>query len=223
MREGSDNTKPVSGWRSFRRIGPSGSLVRSSFALLFPLLIAATAAADANFDPDTGFRIKHYRAVLPDSVPGGERIYTQDVEKLFRDGEAVFLDVMPSTGASYNPKTGKWRLVKRHSNIPGSVWLPDVGRGRIDAVMESYFSSNLSRLTGGEKSKPLVIYCQSDCWMAWNAVQRAAALGYSKIYWYPEGINGWADWDNPTVPAVPVPVEVENKRSATKNHPDGRK
>lgn len=170
-----------------------------------------TAGASAH-DPETGYRIAHYRAAVPPEVPGGTRIWLDDIDRLVKDDDAVLLDVMPATGFGYDPRTGRWRLSKIHDNIPGSVWLPDVGRGRISAELDRYFRENLERLTGGDTSRALIVYCQSDCWMGWNAVQRAAGYGYRKIYWYPEGIDGWRDWEREFDKAVPVPVDVSKAR-----------
>jgi PQQ-dependent catabolism-associated CXXCW motif protein len=158
------------------------------------------------YDTQTGFRIKHYRSATPDDVPGGKRIDIGAVDDLLAEGNAVLLDVMPSTGASFSPRTGKWRLSQKHDNIPGSVWLPDVGLGTIPPELQRFLAGNLERITGGDLSRPLIVYCQSDCWMAWNAVQRIAGLGYRTIYWYPDGIDGWRDFDRELVPAIPTPV-----------------
>ena len=37
----------------------------------------------------------------------------------------------------------------------------------------------------------LVIYCQADCWMSWNAAKRALSYGYPNVAWYPDGTDGW--------------------------------
>lgn len=164
------------------------------------------ADMDGSFDPETGYRIAHYRAAVPATVPGGVRAGLGKVDELVKSG-AVLLDVMPSEGAGPDPATGAWRLSHRHQTIPGATWLPDVGRGRIAPVFERYLADNLERLSGADKSKPVVIFCQSDCWMAWNAVQRAAKLGYTQLYWFAEGTDGWVEWgDRHLVPADPVPV-----------------
>lgn len=160
----------------------------------------------SEFDPATGYRIARYRAALPDDAPGAIRIFVPDVEALVKDKKAILLDVMASDGAGPDPVTGQWRLSKTHDHIPGSTWLPDVGKGRLDARLVAYLRSNLERLTGGDRSRAIIIYCQSDCWMSWNAVKRAAALGYTSLYWLPEGTDGWRDWDGRLVPAVPEPV-----------------
>jgi len=178
------------------------------FTACLMLLGSQACAQHAHIDPASGYRISHYRAVVPDTAPGATRVGTQEVEEFFKEGKVAFIDVLPSTGAGFDPNTGQWRLSETHANIPGSKWLPDVGRGNPDAVLDRYFALNLKAVTGGDKSGAILIYCKADCWMAWNAVKRAAGYGYTNIYWYPDGIDGWAEWDNPTAPAVPVPVTV---------------
>lgn len=169
---------------------------------------AASAAGDgaASFDPATGYRIAHYRAAVPETVPGGTRVDLDKLDELIK-GSAVLLDVMPSEGAGVDPATGKWRLSRPHQTIPGATWLPDVGRGKLTAAFESYLKSNVETLTKGDKAKPIIIFCQSDCWMSWNAVQRLADLGYTKLYWFPEGTDGWVEWgDRKLAQAEPVPM-----------------
>ena len=162
------------------------------------------AADEPAFDPASGYRIAHYRAAVPDTVPGGNRIDLEKLDQLVKAG-AVLLDVMPSEGAGPDPVTGAWRLSRPHQTIPGAAWVPDVGRGKITPAFESYFKANLEKLSGGDTSKPVIVFCQSDCWMAWNAVQRAASYGYSALYWYPEGTDGWVEWgDRKLAPAEPV-------------------
>ena len=82
-------------------------------------------------------------------------------------------------------------------NIPGSVWLPNVGYGELSAEFADYFRTELERLTGGDKSKPLVFYCDANCWMSWNAAKRAMTYGYSAVQWYPDGTDGWKEADLP--------------------------
>lgn len=174
-------------------------LIAGSFANVSP-------ASDDAFDSVTGYRIAHYRAAVPETVPGGTRVDLDAVDKLIAEG-GVLLDVMPSEGAGADPATGAWRLSQPHSSIPGATWLPDVGRGKISSAFEAYLASETARLTDGDKAKPLIVFCQSDCWMGWNAVQRLAKLGYSNIYWYPEGTDGWVEWgDRKLAPVDPVPL-----------------
>ena len=36
-------------------------------------------------------------------------------------------------------------------------------------------------------------FCHPDCWASYNAAKRLVALGYSQVYWYPAGMEGWQD------------------------------
>jgi len=55
----------------------------------------------------------------------------------------------------------------------------------------------------------IVMYCQADCWMSWNAAKRALSFGYSNIAWYPDGTDGWERANLPTVEAQPKPRPAE--------------
>ena len=185
--------------------------------LTLALLTAAHAEeSPEHFDAETGYRISRYRAPTPETAPGATTITVDEVKGIIRRERAVLIDAMPGEGAGADPKTGEWRLVKTRAHIPGSVWLPDVGRGRLTPAMESYFKANLDRLTGGDRARALIIYCVADCWMGWNAAKRAASYGYTHIYWFPDGTDGWRDWAGDLVPATPVPLPPDNAAAATK-------
>lgn len=186
------------------RVARLGMCMAASVALAAGGKACAGEDADA-FDPITGYRIAHYRAAVPETVKGGTRVDLDRVDALLKDG-ALLLDVMPSEGAGPDPATGAWRLSRPHQTIPAATWLPDVGRGKVTPPFEAYLADNVARLTAHDKAKAIIVFCQSDCWMAWNAVQRIAALGYTSLYWFPEGTDGWVEWgDRKLVPAVPVP------------------
>lgn len=187
----------------------------ASGALLAVYASAAIAAGNPDFDSETGYRIGHYRTPTPPDVPGGKRVDADDIDKLLPQG-AKLIDVMPSEGPGLDAATGQWNLARTHDTIPNSVWLPDVGRGKLTPDLDCYLRRQLARLTGGDFSRPLVMFCQSDCWMSWNAVQRAAALGYKRLYWYPEGSDGWRDWDRKLAVAVPTPAERDQMDPATR-------
>lgn len=161
-----------------------------------------------HIDPETGFRTAYYRAGLPPVVPGGTRITVEKAKALFETNEALFIDVMAHTGTGPDPIDGHWRLAEPRSNIPGSTWLADVGTGTLTPSMTRYFKSNLEKLTRSEREKPLVIYCTADCWMAWNAVKRAAGWGYKNLLWFPEGTDEWREKGLPLENAKPVPLKI---------------
>ncbi len=170
-------------------------------------------AAERHFDPQSGYRISRYRAPVPERVEGAQSIIADDVDGIVAEHGALLIDVMPSDGAGLDRHTGEWRMMKPHLNIPGSHWLPDVGFGEADPLLQRYLEDSLADLTGGNKAHPLIIYCQADCWMSWNAVRRVHALGYQNLYWLPEGTDGWRDWDLPLVPATPRPVATGSQNA----------
>jgi PQQ-dependent catabolism-associated CXXCW motif protein len=92
------------------------------------------------------------------------------------------------------------------------VWLPNVGYGELTQQMDAYFRDNLKRLTGRDFDKAIVIYCVLDCWMSWNAVQRAAGYGYRNIYWYRGGSDDWREQGLELVEGEPVPPVREDNR-----------
>jgi PQQ-dependent catabolism-associated CXXCW motif protein len=182
------------------------SVVVAAVLALWVSVPMSSVADDAQFDPVTRFRISQYRAPTPQSVPGGITITLEDLQRLTQGSNAVLIDVMPSEGVGPDPVTGVWHVPKPRDHMSGSIWLPDVGKGSLTPALDAYFQANLARSTGHEKSRAIIIYCQADCWMSWNAVKRAASYGYTILYWYPDGTDGMRDWDVPLVRATPVPL-----------------
>ena len=73
---------------------------------------------------------------------------------------------------------------------------------------DAYFRDNLERLTGGRRDRPLVFFCEPDCWMSWNAALRAVEYGYTAVRYYPDGAAGWANAGLKLTPLQPVPGGV---------------
>ena len=159
------------------------------------------------FHPETGLRIARQRAPTPDDVPGAVRANSQKVRQMATDG-ALMLDVGPALQSRFDDLDGTWLVPQDRQSLPGAVWLPEVGRGTLQPVMQRYLESNLTRLTTTPDQK-IVVFCMADCWMSWNAVQRIGKLGYTNVYWFPEGTDGWLDegWD--LAPIDPVPVDID--------------
>ena len=118
----------------------------------------------------------------------------------------VLIDVLPAPRPPGDRAGARIWRDKAHANIPGSIWLPNVGYGELSPEFETYFSDQLARLTGGDPERRLVFYCEADCWMSWNAAKRALANGYRNVVWYPEGTDGWQAAGLPLEEAEPVPM-----------------
>ncbi|MFO1151777.1 MAG: hypothetical protein U1E62_25660 [Alsobacter sp.] len=192
--------------------------MRRGHARGLPLVLAcAMVAGGAAFaqdafkgvDPVTGYRMGQYRAPTPLSVPGAATIDVFAVIDAQKAG-TVLLDVMAHQGGGTDPQTGEWRIQTPREDIPGSVWLPDVGVGAPGPAIERYFRAQLETLVGPPPGRPFVVYCQADCWMSWNAARRAARWGYTAVSWFPEGSDGWRDAGLALAPAPhPPPVPVD--------------
>lgn len=170
-------------------------------------LSAASIAArceDAAPPEPEHYRNEDYRAPTPKTLRGARVIATAQAEALWRAGTAAFVDVMPHVPRPADLPAGTIWREKPRRNIPSSVWLADTGYGELAASTADYFKAGLERITGGDRAKVVVIYCQRDCWMSWNAAKRAVALGYT-VAWYPDGSDGWQEVGLPLSAAVPAP------------------
>ena len=163
-------------------------------ALVFLALVVpavAQTAASATVEPD-GYRMDNFRAPVPGTLKGATVLDTDAAERLWEAGQALFIDVLPAPERPPNMAPGTLWLPKARNNIPRSLWLADVGFGHLSERLETYFRQALEKGAGGDKERPLVFYCLADCWMSWNAAKRAMSYGYARVYWYPEGTDGWA-------------------------------
>jgi len=176
------------------------------FALLpaFGASPAPSAEGQSLFSPD-GYRISQFRAPVPKFVSGAVTVTTGEVEALRANGQVVLIDVLPAPPRPRGlPASSLW-LPPERRNIPGSLWLPNVGYGRLSDALDQYFRRNLASATGGRRQAPMVFYCLADCWMSWNAAKRAVEYGYGKVYWYPAGTTGWEAAGLPLARGEPAP------------------
>ena len=169
------------------------------------LLSAPISAPSQDVSEPEGYRTEDYRAPTPTTLKGARVVTTAEAEQLWSTGAAIFLDVLPHAPRPANLPPGTiWRERPRR-NIPGSSWLPDIGYGALAPVTEKYLRTNLAHVTGGDRTKALVIYCLRDCWMSWNAAKRILAMGYANVVWYPDGTDGWAEAGLPLRESLPEP------------------
>lgn len=169
------------------------------------LLVANTGVRAAPPPEPQGYRTDNYRAPTPATIAGGTALDTSAARQLWKDGGAVWIDVLAAPHRPANlPASAVWLPVPRR-NIPGSFWLPDIGRGELDAKLEAYFRTNLDRVAKGRRDARVVFYCLANCWMSWNAAKRATSWGYTRVYWYRDGTDGWEAAKLPLTAAEPVP------------------
>lgn len=167
------------------------------------------AARPEMFDAASGYRIDRQRAPTPDDIPPpAQRANADKARQLIAEG-AIAIDVLGAAQSRYDELDGTWLVSKRRLSLPGATWLPEVGRGTLTDEMQAYFRDNLERLTEGEHATPLLIFCVADCWMSWNAAQRAASYGYTNVHWFREGSDGWRDMGWALEPVDPVAVNVD--------------
>jgi len=173
-------------------------------ALCLPLLLAllpVQAAEEQLFSAD-GYRLTRYRSPTPPTVEGAQTIDTATLQKMLAGQQPpALIDVFRRPWLH-----GRFIDDETHENIPGSLWLANVGEGAAEAQWLAYFAHYLKQASGGNHARALVLYCKSDCWLSWNASKRAAALGYTRLYWYRDGIDAWRQAGLPVQTATPEPL-----------------
>jgi PQQ-dependent catabolism-associated CXXCW motif protein len=160
-------------------------------SLAFGLVLIGNIASNARPPEPEGYRIDDYRAPTPETVVGGAVLDTNGAHELWKIGAAVWIDVLPAPRRPSNLPAAAFWMPLPHRDIPGSLWLPDVGRGVLSPELEGFFRHHLEAATNSRKDAEVVFYCLADCWMSWNATKRAATWGYTQVYWYRDGTDGW--------------------------------
>lgn len=161
-----------------------------------------------------GYRTEDYRAPVPDTLAGARVLSTTEAQAIWSAKSGIFVDVLPRPPKPANLPAGTVWRDKPRFNIPGSIWLPDTGYGQIAEQTENYLRQGLFRASGGNRAALIVIYCQTDCWMSWNAAKRTLSYGYSNVAWYPDGTDGWLRANLPTAEAQPEPRPGEQNSNA---------
>lgn len=162
---------------------------------------SALAAEEPLFSAD-GYRLTRQRSPTPATVDGAQTIDTASLQRMLESADKpVLIDVFRRPWLH-----GQFAADEAHRNIPGSLWLANVGDGQLAPQWQDYFAHYLEQASGGDRARPLVLYCKSDCWLSWNASKRAAALGYTRLYWYRDGIDAWQQAGLPLQTATPAPL-----------------
>jgi len=159
-----------------------------------PSWLAPESRQGGLFGPE-GYRIAEYRAPVGSPPEGVVAVGTEQVVTLLEGPErAVAVDVFPAPRRPENrPQEALW-IPPARDTVPGAVWLPNVGLGVLPPDTSAYLRDALADVTGGDRDRPLIFFCERDCWMSWNAARRARQeLGYRSLYWYADGTDGWRE------------------------------
>ncbi len=171
-------------------LGACQSATVGTIAELRPHLAEAKLAAapygseevDKGVQPTGSMRTSQFHAPTPVSHPAAGTITTvQLVEMLKAEPPPVLVDVLGGSGG--------------HRSLPGAHWLP--GGGHADKRQQ--LGARLAELTGDDKGRALVFFCQGwECWLSYNAGLSAAALRYTRVHWYRGGAKSWKAAGLPT-------------------------
>jgi PQQ-dependent catabolism-associated CXXCW motif protein len=186
---------------------------RLAVAVLAACAFAAQPYAQEAVPEPDGYRTDNYRAPVPATLTGARVITTAEAETIWRKGKGIFVDVLPRAPKPQNLPPGTIWRDKPRRNIPGSVWLPDTGYGKLAASTEDYFRRGLEQASRGNKAALVVIYCEENCWMSWNAAKRLLSWGYANVAWYRDGIEGWERANLPVAETQPEPRADEERSS----------
>ena len=182
--------------------------------MAFALLLAAASHASADAggensscvvsEPDH-YRMRAFRAPTPCTLAGATVLDSESLAALMASAMPLLIDVMPAQRRPANLASDALWLPAQRRNIPGSIWLPNVGFGLLPVEEDRYFRDNLQRLHAAGRA--MVFYCESECWMSWNAARRALEWGYGNVHWYPGGTDAWQATGRDLVDSSPVSRE----------------
>ena len=173
-------------------------------AAIVAICLPLAAWAQSVVEPDD-YETEHYRGPVPVSLTGATVVDADAAFALWKTGHVAFIDVLPRAPKPENlPEGTIWREKPRDS-IPGALWLPNVGYGELADVTHTYFRAGLDQATQGDSDHPVLFFCLDECWMSWNAAKRALEYGYTNVFWFPEGTDGWTFEDYETEDLQPEP------------------
>ncbi len=115
----------------------------------------------------------------PTSIPGGRVVTTDAVLQVLHGSQQNGALVLHVLGPG--------------PTLPGALnAAPASAPGSFDDRTQQEFGQFLQQVSQGNKSRPLVLYCQNThCWMSYNAALRAIQLGFTNVLWYRGGIEAW--------------------------------
>jgi PQQ-dependent catabolism-associated CXXCW motif protein len=157
------------------------------------MLISLTRAHAGEVAEPQSYWTGQMQGDVPATIARGHVVHADSLADLIARASPVLIDAteLPRRPPSLAPDA-VWKPAV-HRNIPGSLWLPGIGKGALDTDGVRVFEARLAALTHGDLDKAIVVYCHQHCWGSWNAAKRAISFGYRNVNWYPEGVEGWQD------------------------------
>ncbi|AFT69917.1 Rhodanese-related sulfurtransferase [Alloalcanivorax dieselolei B5] len=175
--------------------------------LLLTLLVAIVALpafSGDGFDAE-GYRLPPYRSPTPEAVEGAVTLNTEALKTMLSTEPGVVLIDVYNVGYA----NGGFLQDTPHWTLPGAIWLPNTGSTPLENRWRDYLRRHLKRLTEDDKDRALVFFCRADCWLSWNVAKRIAADGYTAVYWYRNGVDGWREADGKVEAVRPEPFIAE--------------
>lgn len=156
-------------------------------------LAAAPADSPVNVPEPEGLYAGPPHGYTPSTLKGAAVIDANALASLMAGPDTpVLIDVAaPDRKPSNFPAGRLWLPV--HPSIPGAVWMPEAGAEPLAPEREALFYDRVAALTGGDRAKPVVVFCHVECWGSWNAAKRLVRKGYTGVRWFPEGVEGWQE------------------------------
>lgn len=117
--------------------------------------------------------------LMPDTAPGAITVSPKEAACLI----AQLKDRLVKVSAMGDDKA-----------VPGSIRVSYAGGSDPGLPAESTveLAETLAVATGGDKTRPMIVYCHhNQCQLSYNTIIRIAQLGYRRIYWMRDGIQGW--------------------------------
>jgi PQQ-dependent catabolism-associated CXXCW motif protein len=155
-------------------------------------LAAGAMAQEAPVAEPVGFWTGPLHGKTPPGLTGATVLDAAALAALIAQEQPVILDVAADDPRPPNLSPDAiWRPI--HRSIPGAVWMPGAGNGDLGAGGQVTFAARVQALTGGARDRPIVTFCHRDCWASWNAAKRLVLAGYKRVYWFPQGAEGWQE------------------------------
>jgi len=194
----------------------ASSLTTPTFLALAALIVAAAPACAQPgravpvvgsvlpAEPDE-FRMGDYNSEVPAGVSGAQVIVTaEELERYIATAQPALLDVYPAPNRPEELADDVLWFEPSRETLPEAFWLANVGMGPAPAALETLLADTLEAVTAGDKSFPVVIFCEPRCWHSWNAAKRAVRLGYDNVHWYKGGVEAWRVAGLPLATVRPV-------------------